>query len=296
MGSMLKVVLYVNIFAVLMSFYSCQKKANVEINNVVEEWINREIKFDNSYIFTRLGRDSINNSIPTSKYKILIYTDSIGCVGCNLKLSQWMEWMAQIDSISDNKVAFLFFIHPKHMTDLLLLLCEQKFDFPVCIDRDNSLNKLNHFPSNTMLQTFLLDEHNKVLAIGNPMHNPKIKELYMNLIFDKQQTLVQKKRKQTKITIDKEYIDWGTFDWRKQKSCEFVLTNVGQELLVIDNIITSCGCTTVEYSKEPVQIRQKLILKVKYVADHPEYFNKTITVYCNEKDSPIQLKISGNAE
>lgn len=93
-----------------MSFHSCQKKANVEITNVVEEWINREIKFDDGYIFTRLGKDSVYNSIPTNKYKILVYTDSVGCVGCTLRLSQWMEWITQIDSISENKVSFLFFI------------------------------------------------------------------------------------------------------------------------------------------------------------------------------------------
>ena len=45
MRSMLKVILYMILFAILMSFHSCQKKANVEITNVVEEWINREIKF-----------------------------------------------------------------------------------------------------------------------------------------------------------------------------------------------------------------------------------------------------------
>ena len=70
----------------------------------------------------------------------------------------------------------------------------------------------------------------------------------------------------------------------------------GQELLVVDNVITSCGCTTVEYSKTPVQPEKNLTLKVKYTADRPEYFNKTITVYCNEKDSPILLNISGNAK
>ena len=297
MESMLKVLFYINIFAILMSCHSCRReKANVEITNVVEEWINKEIKFDNEYVFTRLVKDSVYNSIPTSKYKILVYTDSIGCVGCNLRLSQWLEWMIQIDSISDNKVSFLFFIHPKDMRDLLLLLCSQSFDIPVCIDRNDSLNKLNHFPSNAMLQTFLLDEHNKVLAIGNPMHNPKIKELYMNIIFDKQNISEVEKRKQTEVSIDKKYMDLGTFDWKKQKSCEFILTNIGQELLVVDNVITSCGCTTVEYSKTPVQPEKNLTLKVKYTADRPEYFNKTITVYCNEKDSPILLNISGNAK
>lgn len=91
-------------------------------------------------------------------------------------------------------------------------------------------------------------------------------------------------------------IDLGAFDWKKQKSCEFILTNIGKELLVVDNVVTSCGCTTVEYSKVPVQPEKNLILKVNYIADHPEYFNKTITVYCNAEDSPFHLKISGNAK
>ena len=182
------------------------------------------------------------------------------------------------------------------MRDLFLLLCIQNFDVPVCIDRNNSLYKLNRFPSNAMLQTFLLDEHNKVLAIGNPMHNPKIKELYMKIILDKKQALVSEERKQTKIMIDKKYMDWETFDWKKQKSCEFILTNIGKELLAVDNVITSCGCTTVEYPKEPVQPGKSLTLKVKYQAEHPEHFNKTITVHCNAEGSPFYLKISGNAK
>ena len=293
---MLKVILYINIFAALMSFHSCQKKVNVEIANVVKEWTNSEIKFDSGYVFTRLGKDSIYNSIPKSGYKILVYTDSIGCVGCNLRLPQWKEWMKQIDSISDNKVSFLFFVHPKDETDLLLLLQRQNFNVPVCIDKNNSLNKLNHFPANAMLHTFLLDEHNKVLAIGNPMHNPKIKELYMNIIFDKQKISEAEDKKQTKVMIDKWCIDLGAFDWKKQKSCEFILTNIGKELLVVDNVVTSCGCTTVEYSKVPVQPEKNLILKVNYIAERPEYFNKTITVYCNAEDSPFHLKISGNAK
>ena len=51
MESMLKVLFYINIFAILMSCHSCRReKANVGITNVVEEWINKEIKFDNEYV------------------------------------------------------------------------------------------------------------------------------------------------------------------------------------------------------------------------------------------------------
>ena len=31
-------------------------------------------------------------------------------------------------------------------------------------------------------QTFLLDRNNRVIAIGNPIYNPKVKELYLKII------------------------------------------------------------------------------------------------------------------
>ena len=58
----------------------------------------------------------------------------------------------------------------------------ENFDYPVCIDEKDSINKLNHFPVEMRFQTLLLDKENKVLAIGNPVQNPKIKELYLKII------------------------------------------------------------------------------------------------------------------
>jgi len=38
-----------------------------------------------------------------------------------------------------------------------------------------------------------------------------------------------------------------------------------------------------------------MFLNVKYKAEHPEYLDKTIIVYCNVDSSPIRLRIWGNA-
>lgn len=91
-------------------------------------------------------------------------------------------------------------------------------------------------------------------------------------------------------------LDLGNFTCNDEQIREILLDNIGHHPLVVNDIITSCGCTTVEYSKEPVQSGKSLSIKVKYKADHPEHFDKTITIYCNATDSPFRLKISGNAE
>ena len=50
-----------------------------------------------------------------------------------------------------------------------------------------------------------------------------------------------------------------------------------------------------EYPKDPVFPGKNMVLKLKYEAEFPEHFEKTITVYCNTPTSPIRLKIRGNA-
>ena len=160
------------------------------------------------------------------------------------------------------------------------------------------MNELNHFPSKgAAFHTFLLDKDNRVLAIGNPIHNPKVKELYLKII---QGEKVEKDKGteviNTKVTIDKTSISLGRFNWQKEQKVTFTLKNTGNRPLAVQDVNTSCGCTSVSFSKEPVQPGGELKLEVTYTAEHPEHFNKTITVYCNMESSPLVLKIMGDAE
>lgn len=83
---------------------------------------------------------------------------------------------------------------------------------------------MNNFPSDMSFQTFLLDEDNKVVAIGNPVHNPKVKELYLKII---QEGKVEQGNKteviNTKVAIDKTSISLGRFNWQKEQKVTFTL-------------------------------------------------------------------------
>lgn len=258
----------------------------------MKEWSGREIVFPKSMHFTALGTDT--NYLPKSEYKIISYVDSIGCTSCKLRLAQWEKLIIQLDSIGNSSV--LFFLHPKDQNELNYILKRDNFTHPLCIDRNDSLNKLNHFPSEMAFQTFLLDKDNKVIAIGNPIHNPSVKNLYLKIICgEKVEYGPESQVIKTKVDIDKISIYLGRFDWQEEQKATFVLNNSGDKPLVIEYVNTSCGCTSVDYSKEPVQPGKNIQLNVTYKADHPEHFNKTITVYCNAESSPIKLAISGDA-
>ena len=136
-----------------------------------------------------------------------------------------------------------------------------------------------------------------MVAIGNPIFNPKIKELYLNIIHDEEVvTRKGNEASKTELFIDKNFVDLGSFDWHKEQHAKFILTNTGKDLLMIYDVTTSCGCTEVAYSKEPTRPGTSVSLNVTYRAEHPERFDKSITVYCNATSSPLQLRVKGEAE
>lgn len=138
-----------------------------------------------------------------------------------------------------------------------------KFTHPVCFDEEDAFNKLNKLPTDMTFQTFLLDKDNKVVAIGNPIHNPKVKELYLKIILG-DKAPEQANVSQTDIRLGETSVDMGTFDWRKEQTAVFTLTNTGESPLVIIDVATSCGCVSASYSKEPVQPGKEISLNVIY--------------------------------
>ena len=121
------------------------------------------------------------------------------------------------------------------------------FQYPVFIDEKGAFDALNHFPNEMMFQTFLLDKENKVVALGNPVLNPKVKELYLEKLTGMQES--KPKAMQTEVSLDKAEVDFGTFPMNEAKTGKFLLTNTGKNLLVVYDVITSCGCTKAEYSR-----------------------------------------------
>jgi hypothetical protein len=88
-----------------------------------------------------------------------------------------------------------------------------------------------------MFQTFLLDKGNKVLAIGNPVHNPKVKELYLKIIQgEKIGRGGENKVIRTKVAIDRTSVSLGSFDWQEEQKVTFILENVGDKPLVIQDV------------------------------------------------------------
>ena len=77
----------------------------------------------------------------------------------------------------------------------------------------------------------------------------------------------------------------------------FTVLNNGELPLVISRVIASCGCTTPEWTKEPIAPGKTGDVKVTYdTAGRPGSFTKTISVYSNGKTGNYVLTIKGDVK
>lgn len=101
----------------------------------------------------------------------------------------------------------------------------------------------------------------------------------------------------TNIKFETTTFDYGTIKEEKGPvTCSFKFKNIGKSDVQILNVRPSCGCTTSDYTKEPVKPGAFGFVKATYdPARRPGVFNKSIAVTTNDPTSPnVTLFIKGN--
>lgn len=95
----------------------------------------------------------------------------------------------------------------------------------------------------------------------------------------------------------------ATYDFGEIKESDgkvayaFKINNKGDFPLVITRVIASCGCTTPEWTKEPIAPGGSGDIKITYdPKGRPGPFAKTISVYSNGKTGSFILSIRGDVK
>lgn len=84
--------------------------------------------------------------------------------------------------------------------------------------------------------------------------------------------------------------DFGKIPQNKPVYHTFEFTNTGKTDLKIENIQTSCGCTTPEWDREAIAPGKTGTIKVGYNAAAEGHFDKTITIIYNNQNRQIRIK------
>ena len=99
----------------------------------------------------------------------------------------------------------------------------------------------------------------------------------------------------TEVEIERPIIRIDNFHWKEVKTIKNKIRNIGENPLIIEGISTSCDCTTVDYKETKIEPNEELTFEISYKAEKPETFYRTISIFCNVANSPIELTIEGKA-
>ena len=104
----------------------------------------------------------------------------------------------------------------------------------------------------------------------------------------------QKTDEVIKLNADK--FDFGKIKQGTPVTTYFTITNISNAPLVIESATAGCGCTTPEYSKEPIPAGGTAKLKVGYNAAAMGPFTKPVTIKLAGVNDTKQVTITGEVQ
>lgn len=123
------------------------------------------------------------------KLKYIVYSDSVNCISCSIHQMDLWNALLEYSKSYNGQLHFYFIFRPakKDIKSVESILNKNvKFNYPILLDTLGEFEKLNpHLPKNHLLHTFLLDENNRVVLVGNPLRNKKIEEMFYKIVEEK---------------------------------------------------------------------------------------------------------------
>lgn len=100
-------------------------------------------------------------------------------------------------------------------------------------------------------------------------------------------------RAQPKATVARNVANMGEVGYQLPKKVSFTLKNTGNEPLRINEVIPSCGCMSVEWTRTLIEPGAEGEISAAYDAKMLGVFQKDLEVYTNASGQPFYLHIQG---
>ena len=284
------------ILFVLVALTSCKNRFEREAESIVKEWTGKTIVNipDSNYIVYN-GKILDTCSLAKSELMIVSYINRSEATSCMLHLHDWEKFISYIDSLTNKQVKCALIANPENKYEFIDILEKYGFKHPIYIDEKDDFNRANHFPSKMSFHTFLVDNKNNVIFIGNPINSSGVRESYIKIITGKRVEFT-KSKVETNAVITMPKINLGHLKYGTKKKASFDINNIGKNNLILQDVKTSCGCITVSYNQAPIRPKGTGKVEVLYHATSEGVFNKTIRIFCNTPDSPLLLNITGEVD
>lgn len=284
---------YIPLILFIMIFVSCScfgDNDGTASHDIVKAWIDKEISMPENTKYQIRG-ERITYDFDDAEFKIVTYIDSVGCSSCHMRLSEWNELINELKTEENVSVNFVMIFHEKDSLNVIRELKINGFSHPITFDYDNLFIKSNPLPRDVRCHTFLLDGNNKVLCVGNPVFNPKIKDLYAKIILDK--TKIKKIKDTYRVCINPS-IPLGVINVSDTIILDVKLQNKDTLSLHLEEIIPSCDCCSISLDNIVLHPGECNTMRIVVKPRIPSsIFHQTINLYFEEREEPEKVFLHG---
>lgn len=261
------------------------KNERSEHAGVLSDWIGREIVLPDELVY-RIQGDTIDIDFSRPDFKIVNYVDSTGCTSCRMKLDLWTDLVNEFKALTALEIEVVTIVNTKNLKGQSVYLRCTNYLNPVAFDPGNVFDQSNSLPPRPEHHCFLLDAENRVVAIGNPVLNPKIKELY------KQYIMADIEPGYDNVMNTRPAKPLGVVHSGEAVTKSFYIHACDSAEYTVQAIVPSCDC--VEATVGPASDGGVLKVDVTFTADSvPGTFSRYVDVFFNEKDTPERLVVYG---
>lgn len=292
-------------FAIIIScmafiFVSSCKYDSTE--GTILDWSDKEIIFPDS-IIVELQNQPVERELVIGEYDFAIYTilnADKGCTSCQLMLSEWERLMASVQTHlpCDERLSLIFVIESEPTDEIRDIIRINNFKYPVLYDPYKTFEKLNQFPKENSLRTFLINDSNVVKVIGNPIIVPSLINLYKNVLNPDLTYNIYNSESDCPVVASENRIPLGIIHIGEKIALTATMENVSDTIIQVDRIVTSCECVSTKLRKKRLNPGSSTDLRIFFELDTLFDYNERevsrfIYVYFEGYATPLQIELYG---
>lgn len=272
------------VMAICLYLITCKDNQETDIETSIRSMIGRDFVIDD------LSRSVLGNEIESKDYYLVTYMDSSICNSCRIRA--WHEYVNEAMAMSNCELGNVIILSPevdfKENIDVLNSLEGLNY----IIDKERFLFNKNGISKDDRLSFFLLDKNFRIVCTGNPITNPKVRELFFSY-FSNYRSFSDVPY--TKAEIAKPVIRQDELLVDSLVRLAFCVKNIGGKELLIRNVTPSCSCISARAERLKVLPGDSAKISIAYRPTHAGRVIERIYLSYNGGDSPIALVVKGQA-
>ena len=120
-----------------------------------------------------------------------------------------------------------------------------------------------------------------------------MKNLFLAFLVLTSTSVFAQKKADDVAKFNVETFDFGKIKQNTPSTATFIVTNISNDILLIDQATPTCGCTIADYTKTPIAPGKTGVIKATYDAAALGRIDKTLTVKFAGIEDVKFIKLSG---